>query len=56
MLERSNRNPPDMSRPLFIGNEIYRRANFGPKHPLSVPRVPATIDLARALDWLPDDV
>ncbi len=42
-------------RPLFIGNEIYRRANFGPKHPLSVPRVPATIDLVRALDWLPDD-
>ena len=46
---------PDLSRPLFIGNEIYRRANFGPKHPLSVPRVPATIDLIRALEWLPDD-
>lgn len=48
-------NTPDLSRPLFIGNEIYRRANFGPKHPLSVPRVPATIDLIRALEWLPDD-
>ena len=47
---------PDLSRPLFIGNEIYRRANFGPKHPLSMPRVPATIDLARALGWLPDEV
>ncbi len=47
--------PPDLSRPLFIGNEIYRRANFGPRHPLSVPRVPATIDLTRALGWLPDD-
>ena len=46
---------PDLSRPLFIGNEIYRRANFGPQHPLSVPRVPATIDLVRALGWLPDD-
>lgn len=46
----------DLSRPLFIGNEIYRRANFGAKHPLSVPRVPATIDLIRALGWLPDDV
>jgi len=48
-------NKPDLSRPLFIGNEIYRRANFGPKHPLSVPRVPATIDLVRALGWLTDD-
>jgi acetoin utilization protein AcuC len=48
-------NPPNLSRPVFIGNEIYRRANFGPKHPLSVPRVPATIDLVRALGWLPDD-
>lgn len=46
---------PDLSRPLFIGNEIYRRANFAPKHPLSVPRVPSTIDLSRALEWLPDD-
>jgi acetoin utilization protein AcuC len=46
---------PDLSRPLFICNEIYRRANFGAKHPLSVPRVPATIDLIRALGWLSDD-
>lgn len=44
-----------LARPLFIGNEIYRRANFGPKHPLSVPRVPATIDLCRAMGWLPDN-
>ncbi len=51
----THNNRPDLSRPLFIGNEIYRRANFGPKHPLSVPRVPATIDLARALGWLPED-
>lgn len=43
-----------LARPLFIGNEIYRRSNFGPKHPLSVPRVPATIDLCRAMGWLPD--
>lgn len=43
-----------LSRPLFIGNEIYRRSTFGPKHPLSVPRVPATIDLCRAIGWLPD--
>jgi len=52
----SREKSPDLSRPLFIGNEIYRRANFGPKHPLSVPRVPATIDLARALGWLPDGI
>ncbi|MBO6784044.1 MAG: acetoin utilization protein AcuC [Alphaproteobacteria bacterium] len=45
-----------LSRPLFIGNEIYRRSNFGPKHPLSVPRVPATIDLCRAMGWLPDHI
>jgi acetoin utilization protein AcuC len=44
-----------LARPLFIGNEIYRRSNFGPKHPLSVPRVPATIDLCRAMGWLPDN-
>lgn len=43
-----------LDRPLFIGNEIYRRSSFGPKHPLSVPRVPATIDLCRALGWLPE--
>ena len=43
-----------LSRPLFIGNDIYRRSTFGPKHPLSVPRVPATIDLCRALGWLPE--
>ena len=42
------------ARPLFIGHEIYRRSNFGPKHPLSVPRVPATIDLCRAMGWLAD--
>ncbi len=45
-----------LSRPLFIGNDIYRHSNFGPKHPLSVPRVPATIDLCRAMGWLADDV
>ena len=45
---------PEFDRPIFIGNDIYRRSNFGPKHPLSIPRVPATIDLARALGWLDD--
>ncbi|MEK9661833.1 MAG: acetoin utilization protein AcuC [Alphaproteobacteria bacterium] len=46
--------PDALDRPLMIGNDIYRRSNFGPKHPLSIPRVPATIDLARALGWLDD--
>ncbi len=45
---------PALDRPLFIGNDIYRRLSFGPKHPLSIPRVPATTDLARALGWLGD--
>ena len=40
--------------PVFIASDIYRRANFGAKHPLSVPRVPGTIDLCRALGWLPE--
>ena len=43
-----------LSRPLFIGNDIYRHSTFGAKHPLSVPRVPATIDLCRAMGWLPE--
>jgi len=43
-----------LTRPLFIGNDIYRRSTFGAKHPLSVPRVPATIDLCRAMGWLPE--
>jgi acetoin utilization protein AcuC len=45
---------PVLDRPIFIGHDIYRRSSFGPKHPLSIPRVPATIDLARALGWLDD--
>ncbi len=39
--------------PLFLGHEIYRRSSYGPAHPLHVPRVSTTMDLARALDWLP---
>ena len=29
---------------------------MGRRHPLSIPRVSTTIDPARALDWLPDQV
>jgi len=40
--------------PRFIGSEIYRRSSYGPLHPLAIPRVSSTTDLARALGWLPD--
>ncbi|MBR0673094.1 acetoin utilization protein AcuC [Neoroseomonas soli] len=39
--------------PLLIGSEIYRRSSYGPKHPLAIPRVSTTLDLVRALGWLP---
>ena len=42
-----------MDAPLFIGSEIYRGSSYGPRHPLSIPRVPTVIDLARAMGWLP---
>lgn len=42
-----------MDRPVFIGSEIYRGSSYGPKHPLSIPRVPTVTDLSRALGWLP---
>jgi len=45
-----------LTRPLFIGSEIYRRSRYGGKHPLAIPRVSAAIDLCRALGWLPDEV
>ncbi|MBE9638153.1 acetoin utilization protein AcuC [Salipiger mangrovisoli] len=36
----------------FIGSEIYRGSRYGRLHPLSIERVPAVIDLCRALGWL----
>ena len=44
-----------MTRPLYIGSEIYRHSSYGPKHPLAVPRVSTCTDLCRALGWLPDE-
>lgn len=44
-----------MSSPVFIGSPIYRGSVYGPRHPLSIQRVPAVIDLARALGWLPPE-
>jgi len=48
--------PCDSARPLFIGSDVYRGSSYGPKHPLSVPRVSTVIDLCRAMGWLPDSV
>lgn len=39
----------------MIGSEIYRGSSYGPKHPLAIPRVSTTLDLCRALGWLPDE-
>ena len=44
-----------MSGPRFIGSEIYRGSSYGPRHPLSIPRVPTVTDLCRALRWLPHE-
>jgi acetoin utilization protein AcuC len=44
-----------LQRPLFIGNEIYRRSSYGQKHPLAIPRVSTAMDLSRAMGWLPDE-
>ncbi len=46
--------PLDSTDPLFIGSEIFRRIPHGARHPLAIPRVSATMDLCRAMDWLPD--
>ena len=43
-----------ISKPLFIGSEIYRGSSYGANHPLSIPRVPTVIDLCNALGWLPE--
>ncbi len=45
-----------VSRPRFIGSEIYRQSSYGRTHPLAIPRVSTVIDLGRALGWLPNDV
>ncbi len=43
-------------RPLLIGSEIYRRSNYGGRHPLAIPRVSLALDLMRCLGWLPAEV
>lgn len=41
-------------KPLFVGSDIFRRAAFGPNHPLKIVRHAAVLDLVRVLGWLPD--
>lgn len=41
-----------MSRPLYIGSEIYRGSTYGATHPLAIPRVTTCTDLCRAMGWL----
>ncbi|MEM6634310.1 MAG: acetoin utilization protein AcuC [Pseudomonadota bacterium] len=45
----------DVSRPWFIGAEIYRSSSYGHWHPLRVPRVSTVMDLSRAMGWLGSD-
>jgi acetoin utilization protein AcuC len=45
-----------MTRPFFIGSEIYRNSTYGAWHPLRVPRVSTVMDLSRAMGWLPPEV
>ena len=44
------------SQSVFMCNDIYRRSTFDKNHPLSIPRVPATVDLIKQLEWLPDNI
>ena len=36
----------------LIAHEIYRRSSYGPRHPLSIPRVSAALDLIHAMGWI----
>ena len=37
------------AKSILIGSEVYRKSQFGGKHPLSIPRVSAVLDLVRAI-------
>ena len=39
----------NLAKAILIGSEIYRNSQFGGKHPLSIPRVSAVLDLVRAI-------
>ena len=55
MPDASPRSTTTSAQPIFIGNDIYRQSSYGRKHPLAIPRVSTTMDLSRAMGWLPDD-
>lgn len=44
-----------MTKPWFIGSEIYRQSRYGTTHPLGIARVSAVMDLTRALGWVDDE-
>ncbi len=44
-----------LSRPIYIGSEIYRGSTYGAKHPLAIPRVSTCTDLVAAMGWLDPD-
>ncbi|HBN47878.1 MAG TPA: acetoin utilization protein AcuC, partial [Thalassospira sp.] len=39
-------------RPRMIAAEIYRGSSYGPKHPLSIPRVSLVVDMVHAMGWV----
>ena len=39
----------NLAKAILIGSEVYRNSQFGGKHPLSIPRVSAVLDLVRAI-------
>ena len=41
------------SAPVFVASDIFRRSRHATGHPLAIPRVALTVDLCRALGWLP---
>ncbi len=44
-----------VSRPVYVGSEVYRTSTYGASHPLAVPRVSTVTDLCRAMGWLDDE-
>jgi acetoin utilization protein AcuC len=40
--------------PLLFASEVFRASRHPPGHPLAIPRVSLTVDLLRALGWLPE--
>ena len=40
-------------RPIYIGNEVFRRPAFSGNHPLNIMRHSTVFDLVRTLGWLP---